>query len=377
MLRVVAGGVWCLFVFSCLVVRVCLCVSVCVCVCVNRAVGLDQQTQSQAPPVLATTPASTHTKAHTSALHDSGGLLAETSALTGISTPGTSVHTSGGASSTHRNRRRLRSSSSGGTVGGGAYSVAASSAMMGAMESEVASMDAASAMPRDSDVESTYTAPYAGSASVGPPAHHRSVSLGTASMLRQQKARRKAHSHSHGHSRGHSHGHHRRHRRRSHALQLVDRQLRSCLDGSITPHIIMCINPAVRQGQLFLDNSPAHFRRGRWGASVEGVHALAFPGTVACVTRRARDIMDCLGGVMVLFPLLARLDSLPAPPQQAATTAASASDGGGDVDPMAQPDDARYVDAVVALIEAMLDGSHSNRSSMRKCNGYVRTWVWV
>jgi len=168
--------------------------------------------------------------------------------------------------------------------------------------------------------------------------------------------------------------HHRHHQGRSPQLEAEvaqgRRDMQACLCGKVTPHILITFNPAVKgavQGHdLFLDNSP-HRRSAAGRSQVEGVHALAFPGTCACVTRRARDIMDCLGGVMVLFPLFRRLDKLLSMDSHRPLVGDEPELHSDQV----QPNDMRYVESILDLMNTMLVGSKTNRHIMREYNGYV------
>ena len=136
------------------------------------------------------------------------------------------------------------------------------------------------------------------------------------------------------------------------------------LDGSLTSKIMLAFNPAVYEGDAFLDNTPeknavnwgsygllsqlgigyfssgpstTNSSSGSSSSNISGsnsgsgggnsdrggyavyrdavlrpaagqMHALRRPGTIECVTRDVRDTLDCLGGVKVLFPLFAQFD---------------------------------------------------------------------
>jgi len=111
----------------------------------------------------------------------------------------------------------------------------------------------------------------------------------------------------------------------------------SALDGSLTSLIMLAFNPAVHAGDAFLDNTPEK-NPVSWGSFTTGIaawvglshngvgvsgsvyrdmpsrpapghmHALRLPGTIDSVTRDVRNTLDCLGGLIVLFPLFAQFD---------------------------------------------------------------------
>lgn len=77
--------------------------------------------------------------------------------------------------------------------------------------------------------------------------------------------------------------------------------------ASLGARIFLAYNAKARDGSLFLDNTP---RSNRGGALMRKAarHAISLPGTHQCVTRHVKDVMTCLGGIQVLFPLIAQLD---------------------------------------------------------------------
>lgn len=103
-------------------------------------------------------------------------------------------------------------------------------------------------------------------------------------------------------------------------------------DGGGKPAFLFAITPRIYRETLFLDASNDADRYSRWGfksapsrarrSSLDaglpgglgtapvGVHAYCDPdgGTHEVFTRRARAMMDCVGGIRMLFPLFAMLD---------------------------------------------------------------------
>jgi hypothetical protein len=103
----------------------------------------------------------------------------------------------------------------------------------------------------------------------------------------------------------------------------------SMLDGSLNSSIMLAINPAVLQGNVFLDTTPARnlvrFKKAKSTSSKStptsavdtadeatssngNVNFFRHSGTYYCFTRDIRDALYCLGGFKVLLPLFSQFD---------------------------------------------------------------------
>jgi hypothetical protein len=78
--------------------------------------------------------------------------------------------------------------------------------------------------------------------------------------------------------------------------------------SGLSSRIFLAYNSKARDGSLFLDNTPRSNRFAAGPRRKRGMHALSLPGTYQCVTRHVKDVLHCLGGIRVLFPLFAQLD---------------------------------------------------------------------
>ena len=78
------------------------------------------------------------------------------------------------------------------------------------------------------------------------------------------------------------------------------------LDGQLSAKIFLAYNSNASKQGRFLDNTPRSNRLG--STRMAGMHATYFPGTHQCVTRHVGDVLHCLGGISVFFPLFAQLD---------------------------------------------------------------------
>lgn len=78
-------------------------------------------------------------------------------------------------------------------------------------------------------------------------------------------------------------------------------------------------------------------------------------GVHQCVTRNVKDVIHCLGGIRVLFPLFAQLDQplLPMPDTEIVYSA-----------------DPANCCQLLGLLHDMLQGSTNNMEAMRRCNGF-------
>lgn len=76
------------------------------------------------------------------------------------------------------------------------------------------------------------------------------------------------------------------------------------------PSLLVSINPRSRDGEVF----PNIAQSGADGALGSSSGATLSVGTHACVTHTVRESAQCLGGVQLLFPLLARLPGASASP---------------------------------------------------------------
>jgi len=101
---------------------------------------------------------------------------------------------------------------------------------------------------------------------------------------------------------------------------------------------------------MCLDNTPdnAMFVREPLHARMRGIHL--------CVTRNVKDVVHCLGGIRVLFPLFAQLDQplLPMPCSDIIYAA-----------------DPANCCQLLGLLHDMLQGSANNLEAMRRSNGFA------
>lgn len=95
--------------------------------------------------------------------------------------------------------------------------------------------------------------------------------------------------------------------------------------NGLSSRIFLAYNSKARDGSLFLDNTPRSNRFSAAPRRKRGMHALSLPGTHQCVTRHVKDVLHCLGGIRVLFPLFGQLDQPTKVPKSAASIAAAAA----------------------------------------------------
>lgn len=80
--------------------------------------------------------------------------------------------------------------------------------------------------------------------------------------------------------------------------------------NTLESKIFLAYNSKARDGAYFLDNTPrfSQFSSDRTKRKKRGMHALSLSGTHQCVTRHVKDVLHCLGGISVLFPLFHQLE---------------------------------------------------------------------
>lgn len=113
--------------------------------------------------------------------------------------------------------------------------------------------------------------------------------------------------------------------RRSFSKEELD-TIRSVCDGSLTPSILVNLSACVLdKEQKVIDNTPPQYRQQKWLSSVMGVtigkdskdlffaqhvNGVLLAGTHVSSTRQISTMLDSLGGIKLLFPLLPQLDLL-------------------------------------------------------------------
>eukprot|EP00698_Gefionella_okellyi_P004064 TRINITY_DN1378_c0_g1_i1.p1 TRINITY_DN1378_c0_g1~~TRINITY_DN1378_c0_g1_i1.p1 ORF type:complete len:2456 (-),score=520.26 TRINITY_DN1378_c0_g1_i1:2419-9516(-) len=123
------------------------------------------------------------------------------------------------------------------------------------------------------------------------------------------------------------------------------------LDGSLSSKIFLTYNSMSCDGKLCLDNTLENTMFVR-----EPLHA-TMHAIQQCITRNVKEVIHCLGGVRVLFPLFAQLDQPLQPPADA-------------TDPVVYAADPAMCNQLLGLLHDMLQGSSTNIESMRKRNGF-------
>ncbi|EFC50489.1 predicted protein [Naegleria gruberi] len=143
-------------------------------------------------------------------------------------------------------------------------------------------------------------------------------------------------------------------------------------DGSITQKIILCYSPKARANynKICLNNTPeAFYQLQLHNGLVSGVenvpqiksdihqamlNSRILNGTQLCVTHNAKDIIGCLGGIKVLFPLFLQMDRLSHTDQVISEKA----------DPF-------LVNTLFSLIIDLLSAHNDNLEDMARCRGFL------
>jgi Beige/BEACH domain/Neurobeachin beta propeller domain/Neurobeachin/BDCP, DUF4704 alpha solenoid region/Neurobeachin alpha solenoid region/PH domain associated with Beige/BEACH len=76
--------------------------------------------------------------------------------------------------------------------------------------------------------------------------------------------------------------------------------------SSMASSMVLAYNAKARNGDVYLDSTPHALSDHSPASSAK--HAKGLPGTHQCITRHVNDVIHCLGGIRVLFPLLSQLD---------------------------------------------------------------------
>ncbi|KAF0973818.1 hypothetical protein FDP41_007205 [Naegleria fowleri] len=145
-------------------------------------------------------------------------------------------------------------------------------------------------------------------------------------------------------------------------------------DGSITQKIILCYSPKSRANlnKICVNNTPEAFHQlqlynglASLGESVPQIktdihqsmlNARILNGTQLCVTHNAKDIIGCLGGIKVLFPLFLQLDRL------------SHTDQVVSVNDRSEP---YMVNTLFSLLIDLLSEHVDNLEDMARCRGFL------
>ena len=114
--------------------------------------------------------------------------------------------------------------------------------------------------------------------------------------------------------------------------------------------IFLHFNCRARVGKFYLDIAPETNRDRRLDAKVLG-------NLNACSTRDVKDIIHCLGGIKVLFPLFAQLNQ-PLVPRS-------------NDDAIDYSVDSKLLLQVLALLGDMLNKSDTNQEEMLRCSGFA------
>eukprot|EP01132_Coremiostelium_polycephalum_P009076 gene9076-11116_t len=113
-------------------------------------------------------------------------------------------------------------------------------------------------------------------------------------------------------------------------------------DSSLTSHLFLNYNCRALEGDLCLDNTPDIGGDRNFDATLVSINP--------CVSRDIKDIIYCLGGIQVLFPLIPQINQ----------------------SVLGDPDDqssAKLTIQVLALFKDMLRGSEANQEEMLRCQG--------
>ncbi|KAL3896473.1 MAG: hypothetical protein SGPRY_013264, partial [Prymnesium sp.] len=92
--------------------------------------------------------------------------------------------------------------------------------------------------------------------------------------------------------------------------------------ASFTPSLLIAVNPRSRDGKIFPNNAPNSSADAPRSAT-RTTGATLCVGSHACVTHTVSESAQCLGGVQLLFPLLARLPGASEPPTTSPSSPAS------------------------------------------------------
>ncbi|EFA75292.1 BEACH domain-containing protein [Heterostelium album PN500] len=114
-------------------------------------------------------------------------------------------------------------------------------------------------------------------------------------------------------------------------------------DQSLTNRLFLNYNCRAIEGDLCLDNTPNIGGDRNYDATLVAINP--------CVSRDIKDIIYCLGGIKVLFPLIPQLNQTLADPQLDSTSSS------------------KLTIQVLGLFKDMLRGSEANQEEMLRCNG--------
>jgi len=76
------------------------------------------------------------------------------------------------------------------------------------------------------------------------------------------------------------------------------------MDVVMSKKVLHAYNAKASTPQGYTDNSPNN----DFGSEAETYAHALFPGTHVCITRHIKDVLQCLGGIQVLFPICEQLD---------------------------------------------------------------------
>ena len=133
------------------------------------------------------------------------------------------------------------------------------------------------------------------------------------------------------------------------------------IDPALSSKIFLAYNAKARDQQLFLDNTP---RGNRAGSGNRSMHAVALAGTHQCVTRHVKDVLHCLGGISVLFPLLEQLDLPVALPVPLTKSFSSITEISYKVDP-------NLLVQILRVFVVMIRNNPINQAFMKQSSGFA------
>lgn len=87
----------------------------------------------------------------------------------------------------------------------------------------------------------------------------------------------------------------------------------SVLDGSLRDVLLFNANPSVLsdEKEYITDITPPSSRTSKWGTTLptfNSVHIYLSPETYQCMTKRLHTMLDCIGGINCMFPLVSQFD---------------------------------------------------------------------
>jgi len=129
-------------------------------------------------------------------------------------------------------------------------------------------------------------------------------------------------------------------------------------DSSLTSHLFLNYNCRAIDGDLCLDNTPDIGGDRNYDATLVSINP--------CVSRDIKDIIYCLGGIKVLFPLIPQINQS-IDPNSSTTTTNTTRDTGNN---LTTTTNSKLTIQVLALFKDMLRGSEAIQEEMLRCQGF-------